>query len=115
MAAAGEARGPPPPTNHGPFNKDDGGDDGNISRLVGALVPHGPALLVGLTAIAVGVFHQCVFALPAMQRDVTELRTGLAEPKFEPLSSHAELKLMMQQLCVAMEKPEDALPLSVCA
>ena len=80
----------------------DGGSDKRTSELfLGAL----STMVVGiLSAIILGIFHQCVFAVPAIQRDITDLKSG-----------QAELKLMIQRLCVAMEKPECALPPNACA
>jgi hypothetical protein len=90
---------------------------------MGALSAQGPALIMVIAAtIAVGVFHQCTFAIPAMQRDITELKSGQAEfksgqaeLKSEMQFSQAEIKLMIQRLCIAMGKPECALPPNACA
>ena len=88
---------------------DDGGSDKRTSELfLGAL----STMVVGiLSAIILGIFHQCVFAVPAIQRDITDLKSGQTDLK----SGQAELKLMIQRLCVAMEKPECALPPNACA
>ena len=93
--SSGSGGGPPPPENHDPPN-DDGGGDSNTSRFMAAISAQGPALIVALAVIAVGTFHRYVFAMPAMQRDITELKSGQAELLSEMQRSHAELKSEMQ-------------------
>ena len=105
----GGAGGPPAEAKHAAGSNSDGdGRTSWIRGVISALMPSLSALMSSLilaiaTAVTLGIFHQCTFAMPAMQRDIAEVKT-----------SQAEVKLMIQRLCVAMGRPEYALPPNAC-
>ena len=133
----GGGRGTNSSKQHDPPDKDSGSGN-NILLHIEA---QWPVLLVGVAIpILLGTFHQCVFAIPELQRDVTGLKSGHAELKAEFKAGQAELKavqaelkagqaelkaelqseikevkLILQRLCVAMGKSECALPPIACA
>lgn len=102
----GEGGGDGQPPTMPPFAKssNDGrgnGDSGNGNAQDGE---HFKQFIIGvLTLIGAGIYHQCFFAVPDLQRDVKELKTDLAE-----------IKLMVQRLCFHLGKPECALPPAAC-
>jgi len=85
----GGGRGTNSSKQHDPPDKDSGSGN-NILLHIEA---QWPVLLVGVAIpILLGTFHQCVFAIPELQRDVTGLKSGHAELKAEFKAGHAELK-----------------------
>lgn len=77
-----------------------------------------------LLATVLGICHQSVIAIPAIQRDLESVKTGLQETKKtiragqrksragqrKSSADVADLKLMLQRLCMKMGHPECVLP-----
>ena len=95
------------------------GDDSRTSKVIVAILALAPQVAAGLVILGVGgIFHQCALAIPAIQRDITEVRSDLARLESSQArleSGQDDLKLMVQRLCVALGKPECAFPPNACA
>lgn len=97
----------------------DGGRDSHTSKLMVAILTLAPQVIVGVAIMGCGgIFHQCAFAIPSIQRDIADLKSGQArlEADIADLKSgQDDQKTMIQRLCVALGKPECAFPPNVCA
>lgn len=107
----GGGKQPPPSQKQSGTSSDDDSDRKRTPKAVGwriaSMAEHLAQIVVGLVFVAVtGVCFQCGFAIPAIQRDLTNLQRDLTNLKDDQLKTNQ----MLQRLCIALGKLECILP-----